>query len=290
MFEGFDRRRVDAGEVEINTLVAGNGPPLLLLHGYPQSHVMWRKVAPVLAERFTVVVTDLRGYGDSGKPAGDEAHENYSKRQMAADQVNVMAALGFDRFQVAGHDRGGRVTHRMCLDHAQRIERACVMDIVPTHTIFANLNTKVAYGYYHWLFLSQPYDLPERLIGSDPEYYLRRKLGHWSAGMEGFEEEAMAEYLRCFSDPATIHASCEDYRAAITIDLEHDEADFDARIACPLLVLWGAEGLMHKSYDVLDTWRSKALDPQGRALDCGHFLPEEAPEETLREMLAFFET
>ena len=289
MFEGFDRRRVDAGEVEINTLVAGNGPPLLLLHGYPQSHVMWRKVAPVLAERFTVVVTDLRGYGDSGKPAGDEAHENYSKRQMAADQVNVMAALGFDRFQVAGHDRGGRVTHRMCLDHAQRIERACVMDIVPTHTIFANLNTKVAYGYYHWLFLSQPYDLPERLIGSDPEYYLRRKLGHWSAGMEGFEEEAMAEYLRCFSDPATIHASCEDYRAAITIDLEHDEADFDARIACPLLVLWGAEGLMHKSYDVLDTWRSKALDPQGRALDCGHFLPEEAPEETLREMLAFFE-
>ena len=290
MFEGFDRRRIDAGEVEVNTLVAGEGPPLLLLHGYPQSHVMWRKVAPVLAERFTVVVTDLRGYGDSGKPAGDEAHENYSKRRMAADQVNVMAALGFEKFQVAGHDRGGRVTHRMCLDHAQRIERACVMDIVPTHTIFANLNTKVAYGYYHWLFLSQPYDLPERLIGSDPEYYLRRKLGHWSAGMEGFEEEAMAEYLRCFSDPATIHASCEDYRAAITIDLEHDEADFDARIACPLLVLWGAEGLMHKSYDVLDTWRSKALDPQGRALDCGHFLPEEAPEETLREMLAFFET
>lgn len=288
MFEGFDRRCIDAGEVEINTLVAGDGPPLLLLHGYPQSHVMWRKVAPALAERFTVVVTDLRGYGDSGKPPGDEAHENYSKRRMAADQVNVMAALGFEEFQVAGHDRGGRVTHRMCLDHSARIRRACVMDIVPTHTIFANLNKDVAYGYYHWLFLSQPYDLPERLIGADPDYYLQRKLGHWSAGMEGFEEEAMAEYLRCFSDPATIHASCEDYRAAITIDLEHDEADLGSRIDCPLLVLWGAKALMHKCYDVLDTWRSKAINPAGCALDYGHFLPEEAPEETLREMLAFF--
>lgn len=288
MFEGFERRRIDAGEVEINTLVGGDGPPLLLLHGYPQSHVMWRKVAPALAERFTVVVTDLRGYGDSGKPAGDDRHEAYSKRKMAADQVNVMAALGFGKFQVAGHDRGGRVTHRMCLDHPDRVERACVMDIVPTHTIFANLNTKVAYGYYHWLFLSQPYDLPERLIGADPEYYLRRKLGHWSAGMEGFDDEAMAEYLRCFSDPATIHASCEDYRAAIGIDLEHDEADFDARIQCPLLVLWGAKGLMHRNYDVLETWRAKALAPEGGAVDCGHFLPEEAPEETLARMQAFF--
>ncbi|MCK4867032.1 MAG: alpha/beta hydrolase [Alphaproteobacteria bacterium] len=289
MFEGFERRRIDAGEVEINTLVGGEGPPLLLLHGYPQSHVMWRKVAPALAERFTVVVTDLRGYGDSGKPAGDEAHENYSKRRMAQDQVNVMTALGYDGFQVAGHDRGGRVTHRMCLDHADRVQRACVMDIVPTHTIFANLGKDVAYGYYHWLFLAQPYDLPERLIGSDPHYYIERKLGHWSAGMEAFEEEAMAEYRRCFSDPATIHASCEDYRAAITIDLEHDEADFDSRVTCPLLVLWGAKGLMHKCYDVMETWHAKADDIRGEALDCGHFLPEEAASETLREMLAFFE-
>ena len=289
MFEGFERRRVDAGEVEINTLVGGEGPPLLLLHGYPQSHVMWRKVAPALAERYRVVVTDLRGYGDSGKPAGDPAHENYSKRRMAQDQVNVMSALGFDSFQVAGHDRGARVTHRMCLDHADRVQRACAMDIVPTHTIFANLGKDVAYGYYHWLFLAQPYDLPERLIGSDPHYYLDRKLGHWSASTAGFEEEAMAEYRRCFSDPATIHASCEDYRAAISIDLEHDEADFDSRIACPLLVLWGAKGLMHKNYDVLETWRAKAGDVRGGPLDCGHFLPEEAPQETLREMLAFFE-
>jgi haloacetate dehalogenase len=163
------------------------------------------------------------------------------------------------------------------------------MDIVPTHTIFANLGKDVAYGYYHWLFLAQPYDLPERLIGSDPRYYIERKLGHWSAGMGAFEEEAMAEYRRCFSDPATIHASCEDYRAAITIDLEHDEADFISRVACPLLVLWGAKGLMHKCYDVMETWRAKADDIRGGALDCGHFLPEEASGDTLREMLAFFE-
>ena len=290
MFEGFERRSIDAGDVEINALVGGDGPPLLLLHGYPQSHVMWRKVAPALAECFTVVATDLRGYGDSDKPTGDAVHENYSKRRMAQDQVNAMAALGFDSFQVAGHDRGGRVTHRMCLDHRMRIRRACVMDIVPTHTIFTNLGKDVAYGYYHWLFLSQPYDLPERMIGSDPQYYLELKLGQWSASMAGFEPEAMAEYRRCFSDPATIHASCEDYRAAITIDLEHDEADFENRIDCPLLVLWGGKGLMHKCYDVLDTWKVKANDLQGRTLDCGHYLPEEAPDETLREMLDFFET
>lgn len=288
MFEGFDRRRIDAGEVAINAVIGGSGPPLLLLHGYPQTHIMWRKVAPALARRFTVVAADLRGYGDSDKPTGDERHEHYSKRRMAQDQVNVMESLGFDRFQVAGHDRGGRVTHRMCLDHPDRIERAAVLDIVPTHTIFATLNKAVAYGYYHWLFLSQPYDLPERLIGSDPRYFLERKMGHWSAGMQGFEAAAMDEYRRCFSDPATIHASCEDYRAAITIDLEHDEADLDTRIACPLLVLWGAKGLMHKCYDVLQTWKEKANDVSGRAIACGHFLPEEAPDDTLAAMQQFF--
>jgi len=288
MFEGFERRRIDAGDVAINAVIGGSGPPLLLLHGYPQTHVMWRKVAPPLADRFTVVATDLRGYGDSDKPRGDSRHETYSKRRMAQDQVNVMAALGHDRFQVAGHDRGGRVTHRMCLDHPACIQRAAVLDIVPTHTIFSSLNKDVAYGYYHWLFLSQPYDLPERLIGGEPEYYLERKLGHWSASMDGFEDEALSEYRRCFRDPATIHASCEDYRAAATIDLEHDGADLDARVSCPLLVLWGARGLMHRCYDVLDTWREKGVDVTGRALDCGHFLPEEAPAETLEEMLRFF--
>lgn len=288
MFEGFDHRRVDAGEVAINAVIGGSGPPLLLLHGYPQTHVMWRKIAAELARNFTVVATDLRGYGDSDKPAGDPRHERYSKRRMAEDQVTVMERLGFRRFQVAGHDRGGRVTHRMCLDHPDRVERAAVLDIVPTHTIFATLNRAVAFGYYHWLFLSQPYDLPERLIGSDPDYFLERKLGHWSAGMEGFEPAAMAEYRRCFADPATIHASCEDYRAAITIDLEHDEADIDARIGCPLLVLWGAQGLMHRNYDVLATWQAKGTDVRGHAFDCGHFLPEEAPDETLAAFADFF--
>lgn len=288
MFDGFDRRRIDAGEVTINAVVGGSGPPLLLLHGYPQTHVMWRKIAPALAQRFTVVASDLRGYGDSDKPAGDDRHERYSKRSMARDQVRLMEALGFNRFQVAGHDRGGRVTHRMCLDHADRVERAAVLDIVPTHTIFATLNKAVAYGYYHWLFLSQPYDLPERLIGSDPGYFLERKMGHWSAGMGGFEPAAMHEYRRCFSDPATIHASCEDYRAAITIDLEHDEADIDVMIGCPLLVLWGGKGLMHKCYDVLDTWKSKARDVRGKAIDCGHFLPEESPDDTLAMLQDFF--
>lgn len=288
MFEGFERRRINTGEVAINTLVGGNGPPLLLLHGYPQTHVMWHRVAPALAERFTVVATDLRGYGDSDKPTGDSRHETYSKRRMAQDQISVMAGLGYDKFQVGGHDRGGRVIHRMCLDHPARVERAAVLDIVPTHTIFTSLNKEVAYGYYHWHFLSQPYDLPERLIGAEPEYYLECKLAHWSASLAGFDDAALAEYRRCFSDPATIHASCEDYRAAATIDLEHDEADLGSRIACPLLVLWGARGLMHRCYDVLESWRSKASDVQGRALDCGHFLPEEAPAETLAELVAFF--
>ncbi len=288
MFDGFERRRIDAGEVTINAVVGGSGPPLLLLHGYPQTHVMWRKIAPALAERFTVVATDLRGYGDSGKPTGDSRHETYSKRRMAEDQVTVMAFLGYRRFRVAGHDRGGRVVHRMCLDHPDRVERAAVLDIVPTHTIFANLNRDVAYGYYHWLFLSQPFDLPERLIGAAPDFYLERKLGHWSADMEGFEPAALSEYRRCFREPAMIHASCEDYRAAATIDLDHDEADLDRRIACPLLVLWGSRGLMHRCYDVLATWQAKARDARGRAIDCGHFLPEEAPTDTLAEFRRFF--
>jgi len=288
MFENFERRRIDVGEVAINAVIGGSGPPLLLLHGYPQTHVMWRKVALALADRFTVVAADLRGYGDSGKPPGDELHERYSKRRMARDQVAMMERLGFEQFQIAGHDRGGRVVHRMCLDHPDRVTRAAVMDIVPTHTIFATLNKAVAYGYYHWLFLSQPYDLPERLIGSDPDYFLERKMGHWSAGMEAFEVAAMDEYRRCFRDPATIHASCEDYRAAITVDLKHDEADFGERIRCPLLVLWGAKGLMHKCYDVPETWRPKALDVRGQSVDCGHFLPEESPDATLAAMQEFF--
>jgi haloacetate dehalogenase len=291
MFEGFAERRVAANGTEIFLRLGGSGPPLLLLHGYPQTHAIWHRIAPALAECFTVVCADLRGYGDSAKPVSDPAHAAYSKRAMAQDMVDAMAALGHGRFAVAGHDRGGRVTHRMCLDHPDRISRAAVLDIVPTLTVFRATNQALATGYYHWFFLIQPEPLPERMIGADPIFYLRKKLGHWSAGKDtGWAApEALAGYERCFSDPAVIHASCEDYRAAATIDLEHDEADSTSKIRCPLLVLWGEKGLMHRHFDVLATWREKADGPvEGRALPCGHFLPEEQPERTLAEFARFF--
>jgi haloacetate dehalogenase len=288
MFEGFEVRDIATRETSIHARIGGSGPPLLLLHGYPQTHVMWHQVAPALAERCTVVCPDLRGYGDSGKPASDPEHAVYSKRATAREMVEVMAALGFARFLVAGHDRGGRVAHRLALDHPERVERMAVLDIVPTRTVFRATDQAIATGYYHWFFLIQPYGLPERLIGADPIYYLRRKLGAWAA-LDNFAPEALAEYERCFSDPATIHASCEDYRAAASIDLAHDEADLDHRIRCPLLVLWGGRGLMERHFDVLATWREKAAGPlTGRALDCGHFLAEERPEDTASELLAFF--
>ena len=287
MFEAFETRRVATRGTEIHLRLGGSGPPLLLLHGYPQTHVMWHKIAPRLAEDFTVVAADLRGYGDSGKPTGGERHEAYSKRAMARDQVEVMASLGFERFSVVGHDRGARVTHRMALDHPARVAKAALLDIAPTKTMFERTDQAFATAYYHWFFLIQPFDLPERLIGADPDYYLERKIGHWSRESGAFAPEAVAEYKRCFSDPETIHASCEDYRAAAGIDLEHDAADIEARVTCPLLVLWGAKGVIERCYDVLPVWRERAEDVRGRALPCGHFLAEEAPEETLVELLAF---
>ncbi|MBC8268460.1 MAG: alpha/beta hydrolase [Rhodospirillaceae bacterium] len=288
MFEGFERARIKTDGAEINLQKGGNGPPLLLLHGYPQTHVMWHKIAHRLAEDFSVVIPDLRGYGDSSKPPGGDAHEGYSKRAMAGDQVQVMESLGYEKFFVAGHDRGGRVTHRMALDHPEKILKASVLDIVPTHKIFTTVNQKVASGYYHWFFLIQPGGLPERLIGNDPEFYLRQKLGHWSASTSGFTDEAMAEYIRCYSMPETIHASCEDYRAAASIDMVHDEADMDKLVECPLLVLWGKNGLMDSSYDVLETWHERARDAHGQAINCGHFLAEENPDETFRALFDFF--
>jgi haloacetate dehalogenase len=290
LFQGFDARHVETTAGPIFVRTKGEGPPLLLLHGYPQTHAMWHLVAPRLAERRAVVCADLRGYGDSFKPKGDASHSTMSKRATALDMVEVMRALGHERFMVAGHDRGGRVTHRMCLDHRDRVLKAAVLDIVPTRTLFEATDKALAEGYYHWFFLSRPYDFPERLIGGDPLYYLHAKLGSWSGGKSASfaHPEAMAEYERCFADPATIHSSCEDYRAAATIDLELDEADEDARIACPLLVLWGRQGLMEKHFDVLATWRAKANGPvTGEALDCGHYLPEEAPEATLDRLQAF---
>ena len=288
MFEGFTAAGIATDDAVIHTLHGGSGPPLLLLHGYPQTHIMWHKVAPRLAESFTVVVPDLRGYGDSTKPPGDDTHAAYSKRAMAKDQVEVMEALGFESFFVAGHDRGGRVGHRLAPDHPERGSKLSVLDIVPTHKVFSTIDQTMATGYYHWFFLIQPFDLPETLIGSNPEFYLRKKLGSWGADVDSFSPEAMAEYVRCFSNPETIHATCEDYRAAASIDLEHDEADMGEKIACPVRVLWGAKGLMERRYDVLATWRERAIDADGRALPCGHFLPEEAPDETYAELARFF--
>ncbi len=288
MFTGFERLEIDCGDAVINLVKGGSGPPLLLMHGYPQTHVMWHKLAPALAERFTVVATDLRGYGDSAKPPGGDDHAGYSKRAMAADQVAVMRALGFERFHVAGHDRGGRVGHRMALDHADAVTKLAVLDIVPTHKLFATTDKALATAYYHWFFLIQPHDFPETLIGNDPDYYLDFVFARWGADADAFSPEAMAEYRRCFSDPAAIHASCEDYRAAASIDLEHDEADLGRRLTCPLLALWGEKGAMHRLYDVLACWREPAQAVEGRALACGHYLPEEAPEETVAALSRFF--
>jgi haloacetate dehalogenase len=288
LFPGFTAHRIATAGAEIHCVVGGNGPPLLLLHGYPQTHAMWHRLAPTLAHRYTVVCADLRGYGDSSKPASDAEHATYSKRAMAADMVELMRDLGHLRFRLAGHDRGARVAHRLVRDHPAAVERVAVLDISPTQTMFAQTDQAFATAYYHWFFLIQPFDYPERMIGADPLFYLHHKLGGWgSAGASLFDPRAMAEYERCFRDPAAIHATCEDYRAAASIDLEHDAAD-PAPVACPLLVLWGEKGVVNRLFHPIDDWRAVASDVRGQVLPGGHYLAEESPAETLAALETFF--
>ncbi|HEV8680793.1 MAG TPA: alpha/beta hydrolase [Stellaceae bacterium] len=286
-FPGFERRRVDTSGATINLVTGGSGPPLLLLHGYPETQVMWRKVAPRLAEDFTLVIPDLRGYGDSSKPPSAPDHAAYSKRALARDQVETMAALGFERFRVAGHDRGARVTHRLLRDHPQHIERAAVLDIVPTLYRFETIDQNMATGSWHWFFLIQGRGLPERLLGAESEFFLRHQFGRLLDN-GAIEPEAFAEYLRCFSNPETIRATCDEYRAGASIDLEHDRADRGRKLGMPLLVLWGERSGQGSGYDVLSVWRDHADNVAGQAIRSGHFLPEEAPDDTYRALREFF--
>lgn len=288
---GYAARRVAVGGTELHVLVRPNPgkPVLLLLHGYPETHAMWHKLAPLLADDFSLIIPDLRGYGDSGKPASLPDAANQSKRAMAQDMAELMTALGHERFHVAGHDRGARVLHRLCLDHEARIRSACIMDIAPTLSTFALTDQALATAYFHWFFLIQAAPLPERMIGADPASWLKGCLSRWSMGNDpAFAPEAVAEYVRCFSDPEAIRASCDDYRAAAGIDLVHDTADGQRRLKVPLLVLWGARGFVGRNYDVLALWREKAADVRGTALDCGHFLPEEAPSDVAGYLREFF--
>ena len=287
LMPGFRWQDVDADGVRIRAAVGGSGPPLLLLHGHPQTHLTWHKVAPDLARRFTVVATDLRGYGDSEKLPGDPAHANYSKRAMAADQVAAMAALGFDRFDVVAHDRGARVAHRMALDHPQCVARLALLDIAPTATMYAQTNREFATRYFWWFFLIQPFDLPERMIGADPDHFLDRHLAGQIKVDGSLDPRVVAEYRRCYRDPATRHAICEDYRAAASIDLDHDAADEARRIEAPLLLLWGDYGTVGDLFNVMNSWRPKARDVRGHALPCGHSPQEEVPGLLLAELDAF---
>jgi haloacetate dehalogenase len=285
-FAGFERIRIATAGAEINGVEGGSGPPLLLLQGWPQSYLEWRHVAPVLAQRFTVVATDLRGYGDSSKPHEGENHANYSKRAMAQDQVEVMRQLGFERFAVAGHDRGGRVACRLALDHPRIVTRLALLDIVPTRTVYTQVSKNLATWYFHWFFLIQPAPLPEMLLAGQAEPFLRN-FAFRGLIPDVIEEPVFAEYLRCFSDPQTLHAMCEDYRAGASIDLQHDEADLAMPLPCPTLVLWGVHGAMHRLFDVLETWRPRAPEARGKALPAGHWLPEECPREVSASLMEF---
>jgi haloacetate dehalogenase len=290
-FADFTPFRVTAGEVDIFGVKGGAGPPLLLLHGHPQSHLIWHRCASQLAAHFTVIATDLRGYGASAKPSSDATHAPYSKRAMAADQVAVMRHFGYERFLVCAHDRGARVAHRMALDFPASVERLMLLDIAPTLAMYEATDRAFATHYFHWFFLIQPEPLPETLIEGNPDVYVDRVMGSRHAGLAPFAPEVLAEYRKALRQPGAVHAMCEDYRASATIDLDHDRADIERgqKIACPLRVLWGAEGVIEKCFEPIDEWRKVARDVSGRSLPCGHYIPEEAPAELVAEMLSFFE-
>jgi haloacetate dehalogenase len=283
VFEGFELSRVDTGEAVIRTRHGGHGPPVLLLHGHPQTHAMWSQVAPLLARDFTVVAADLRGYGESSKPSTASDHQPYSKHAMARDQVEVMRQLGFARFSVAGHDRGGRCAYRMALDHPDRVEKLAVLDIVPTAEMWRRADMEFGLVNWHWYFLAQPEPFPEEVIGANPDAY------YFRGDRTRFDPEALDDYLRAVRNPRTIHAMCEDYRAGATVDFYRDLADRGKRrIQCPVLALWSSRDELERWFDVLAVWREWADDVRGRPIDCGHFLAEEAPEETYEELAAFF--
>jgi haloacetate dehalogenase len=290
MLENFQIERLPVNGITINLRHGGSGPPLLLLHGFPQTHVIWHKVADALAKHFTLVMPDLRGYGDSSKPKGEPDHSNYSKRVMAQDLADVMRSLGFDTYNVCGHDRGGRVAHRMALDHPAAVKKLMVIDISPTRTMYETTNKRFATLHYHWFMLIQPYPLPETLIGNSAPFFLQYTLSGWgSQGATFMDTAAVAEYERCFCTPEAIHGACEDYRAAASIDLEHDRNDESHKIACPTHVVWGERGVVGGMFHAIDDWQAKCRLPvTGTALPAGHFIPEQVPDLLRNEMMKFF--
>jgi haloacetate dehalogenase len=288
LFPGFEKRKVKTSGATINLATGGEGPPVLLLHGYPQTLAMWHKVAPQLARDYTVVCADLRGYGDSSKPRGIPGHANYSKRAMAQDMVEVMEKLGYLKFHLVGHDRGGRVAHRLARDHGRRVQSLTVLDISPTLKMYQSTTMQFAKAYYHWFLLIQEAPLPEKMVASLGVNYILGRLGRGKQKLRHFYRRAVLEYVRAFRDPRTIHATCEDYRAAATIDLVHDKRDLRRRLKMPVLALWGRQGVIQALFDCLADWREVADDVRGRALQCGHFIPEEKPDELVAELRRFF--
>ncbi|MFZ9367764.1 MAG: alpha/beta fold hydrolase [Burkholderiaceae bacterium] len=287
LFPGFTERLIRTRGTTIKVVYAGQGEPVLLLHGYPQTMACWHEIAPKLAKHYTVVCADLRGYGGSSKPKGLPDHSNYSKRAMAQDMAEVMQKLGHDRFHLVGHDRGGRVAHRLAKDHGERVHTLTVLDISPTLKMFESTDIRFATAYYHWFQMLQPAPIPERMLQGIVPFNILGMIGTAKPDLSAFSKAALREYVKAFSDPKAVHASCEDYRAAGTIDLEHDRKDKRRKLKMPLLALWGKRGVIHRLFNCLADWREVAKDVRGKALDCGHFIPEEKPAETLREIRRF---